>query len=229
MEKARVFIAGHAEAKQQRAQSTIDQVLQATCALLNEHGEGRVRVQEISASTGVSIGSIYHHFGNREGLILAAYVESYTVELRRNLEDLLIWLDSIETLSDLTEKTDNIRNLANTQFAGASAMDQISILGSTVGRPKLKEALTRVQTELINNFAKSVARLQDLGLVKNNIGARTIAVMTLGIILGRAVADLDEQPLDSDDWNQVLLELLSGLLPFELLASLLPPELLARA
>ena len=52
--------------KQARAHSTIDVVLAEANKAIKEGGESAVRVQEISAKTNVSIGSIYHHFGDRE-------------------------------------------------------------------------------------------------------------------------------------------------------------------
>ncbi|MEN9660886.1 MAG: hypothetical protein RLZZ443_815, partial [Actinomycetota bacterium] len=54
-------------------------------------GETAVRVQEISSETGVSIGSIYHHFGDREGLIRAAYVRQFTESVSADIERLKTW------------------------------------------------------------------------------------------------------------------------------------------
>ena len=219
MESNSNFASGLPAAKQQRAQATIDQVLAETCRVLSEQGESKVRVQEISSATDVSIGSIYHHFGNREGLIVAAHVENFTIGFRRHLEMLITWLDSIEELSQLTENTDSIRNLVNAHFSDHATMERIAILGSTIGRPKLKATLISVQSELISNFEVSIKRLQDKGFIKANLTPRTIAIMTLGIILGHAVSELDDRPLDNREWNQVLLEMLSGLIPLELLAA----------
>jgi AcrR family transcriptional regulator len=219
MENEPLATIGLPAAKQQRAQSTIDQVLAETCRVLAQSGEGKVRVQEISSATSVSIGSIYHHFGNREGLVLAAYVENFTIGFRRNLEITIDWLNSITDIRQLVEETVGIRKMVDGYFSETRAIDQVAILGSTVGRPKLKAALTLVQTDLISRFEVSVERLKTLGFVKSNISARGIAVMVLGMVIGHAVNELDDAPISSAEWNQVLLEMLSGLIPTELLVS----------
>ena len=38
-----------------------------------EGDEGTIRIPEICEATGVNYGSVYHHFGSRDGVIDAAY------------------------------------------------------------------------------------------------------------------------------------------------------------
>ena len=52
--------------KQDRAKDTVQLVIDATNRAIEGGGESSVRIQELSAQTGVSIGSIYHHFGDRD-------------------------------------------------------------------------------------------------------------------------------------------------------------------
>jgi AcrR family transcriptional regulator len=59
--------------KQARAQPTIDRVLQAALASFVGQGLFQATIHDISEKSGVSVGSIYHHFGSREGVFLALY------------------------------------------------------------------------------------------------------------------------------------------------------------
>lgn len=210
-------IVGLPDAKQQRGRDTIDAVLTATAKVLSKQGEGKVRIQEISSQTGVSIGSIYHHFKNREGLILAALVDAFSKGFRRDLENMVNWLDSVNEIAQLTQDTDRIRGLIDKHWAEADALHRISILGSVQGRRELKAALTKVQTELFDRLAQSIERLQGLGFIKSNLSTRAVSVHGIGMILGRAISEIDATPVSSSEWNQVVLEMLSGLIPLELL------------
>ena len=204
--------AGIPAPKQQRSKATIDQVLAITSKVLAEHGESKVRVQEISAETGVSIGSIYHHFGNREGLILAAYVEAYARGMREDLDSLVQVLDSVIVLDDVINLRPKLRDLTNSHFSKHSAMARIAILGGAAGRENLREMLTIEQTRLLLRLTQSIERLQQVGYLKPELTAHAMAVMILGMILGRAVSEVDAEPLDDEAWNDVLLEMLHGLL-----------------
>jgi hypothetical protein len=112
-----------------------------------------------------------------------------------------------------------LRSLINAHFSEHSAMARIAILGAAGGRTRLKEALTREQTCLLESFTQSIQRLIDIKIFKQNISAHAVAVVLLGIVLGRAVSEVDSVPLQPEEWNQVLMEMLWGLLNPELLAA----------
>jgi len=51
------------------------EILEAALAVFTRHGYQRATIEEIRAASGASTGSIYHHFGGKEELAAALYVE----------------------------------------------------------------------------------------------------------------------------------------------------------
>lgn len=65
-----------------RAEKTADrrqQILAATLALFAEQGLGNVTINAISQRSGASVGSIYHHFGDRAGVLHALYQQCFAL------------------------------------------------------------------------------------------------------------------------------------------------------
>ncbi|MCB0010069.1 MAG: TetR/AcrR family transcriptional regulator, partial [Anaerolineales bacterium] len=63
-----------------RAQNTAErqgEILAATLALFAEGGLAGASIAAISARSGASVGSIYHHFGDREGVLYALYRQCF--------------------------------------------------------------------------------------------------------------------------------------------------------
>lgn len=60
---------------QARAKARIARVLDATQQILNREGPAAVTTPAIAALSGVSVGSIYQYFPNKEAIILALYEE----------------------------------------------------------------------------------------------------------------------------------------------------------
>jgi AcrR family transcriptional regulator len=58
--------------KQQRSQETVDRLLDAVLRVYAESGEQGLTVSAVTRASGVSLGSLYHHFGSIDGLVLAA-------------------------------------------------------------------------------------------------------------------------------------------------------------
>jgi len=60
---------------QKRAQTTVKKVLEGTLQLLKEQGADAITTRNISKITGVSPGSIYQYFGNKEQILFTLYGE----------------------------------------------------------------------------------------------------------------------------------------------------------
>nr|WP_288256932.1 TetR/AcrR family transcriptional regulator [uncultured Pseudomonas sp.] len=63
-----------------------DEILQAALACFTEHGVDVTTIEMIRDRSGASIGSLYHHFGNKERIIAALYLagtEQYAELLQR--------------------------------------------------------------------------------------------------------------------------------------------------
>jgi len=60
---------------QSRSEKTKSRVLDATRELLMEHGISELTMKDVHEKSGVSNGSIFHHFGSKDGIIGALFVE----------------------------------------------------------------------------------------------------------------------------------------------------------
>ena len=52
-------------------------ILNAALACAAEGGVDAVTIDGVRARCGASVGSIYHHFGNRDGIVAALFFEIY--------------------------------------------------------------------------------------------------------------------------------------------------------
>jgi AcrR family transcriptional regulator len=64
--------------KQQRGAETARRVLDAALTVYADGGPEQFTVQAVSAASGVSLGSLYHHFGSADGLAAALYARCMT-------------------------------------------------------------------------------------------------------------------------------------------------------
>ena len=62
------------------------EILEAALAVFTRHGYQRATIEEIRAASGASTGSIYHHFGGKEELAAALYVEGLRAYQRSFLD-----------------------------------------------------------------------------------------------------------------------------------------------
>lgn len=90
--------------KQQRGEATAAQVLDTALALYAAQGEAGLTLNAITSASGVSAGSIYHHFGSLQGVVLAL-AQSW---LGRLLGEV------VEALRQVTDARGGVRALTET-------------------------------------------------------------------------------------------------------------------
>lgn len=197
--------------KQARAHETVDAVLIAASDAMRIGGEAAVRVQEISAQTKVSIGSIYHHFGDRDGLIRAAYVHTFRTAIQSDIDRVKRFMSRMTSAKEMAEHYDEMLAFLNHHFEQFPARARANTIGSTTGRPLLRDAIIAVQSELITSLTEVMTLLKERGILKKHLEPRAAAVMTLGMLHGRVIAEFDSTPVQDEQWNASMLTPFSGL------------------
>ncbi len=197
--------------KQARAKDTVDLVINATNEAIELGGESSVRVQEISAATNVSIGSIYHHFGDRDGLIRATYVHNFAVNIQEDIARAKRFMDKMHSTKEIAEHYDEMIEFLVDHFKHVPADKRANIIGNTTGRPLLRAALAEVQHGLTEQLTEVMQLLQDRKMLKPHLSPRAAAVMVLGMLHGRIVAEIDTNPVSDLDWNQAMISAFGGL------------------
>lgn len=114
--------------KQARAQATVDAILAATFQILEREGEARVTTNRIAERAGVSIGTLYQYFRDKEA-ILAAMGERQAEAVREQITRIVL----------KTPGEGSVRTIVRALMSG--------IEGSAQTRLALSDALFRARGE----------------------------------------------------------------------------------
>ncbi len=195
-----------------RTRTTRELVIDVVLELLEHGGEAAVRIDDVRDRSGVSIGSLYHHFGDRDGLIVAGQLRRFA----RYAEAEIAALSTIvERAADVAEFRRAVRQMTRrtaSELRAAERWGRVGVLGSTVGRPALLHEVRIVQTRLTDEFQAHVAQGQARGFFRRDLDARAIALFIEAYSLGLALNDVDERPVSERAWEQVVWSVLDGLI-----------------
>jgi len=197
--------------KQARARDTVARLIAATDAAMRAGGEPAVRIQEISEITGVSIGSIYHHFKDRDGLIRATYSHNYAKVVAADLPLVKNFIDNIADTRELSGRYPEMLEFLQDHISNQSALERAAIVGTSAGRPLMQAELSRVQHELNVSATEVMQIAADRQMLKPHLNPRAAAMVVLGLLLGRAIAELDTDPVADEDWVKAALSAAGGL------------------
>lgn len=201
--------------KQSRAKETVALVIDAARRAMRASGESAVRVQEISSETGVSIGSIYHHFGDREGLIRAAYVHQFSESVAADIERLKTWSATISSVQDLRARYEEMLAFLANYYQMMPVAERATVIGNAVSRPELRAAIAESHTRLTDGLTEVMQNLADAGILKEHIAPRAAAQVVLGLLHGRVLTEIDnDNSVSLEQWNRTVLSAFSGLVHY---------------
>ncbi|NCV97532.1 MAG: TetR/AcrR family transcriptional regulator, partial [Acidimicrobiia bacterium] len=78
-----------------RRKPNIAEILVITLELLERDGESGFRLEDLMQRTGISKSSIYLHFGDRDGLLAAAFSKKFSEIVQESLSGLELLLNNV--------------------------------------------------------------------------------------------------------------------------------------
>ena len=171
------------------AQAMVDLAIKA----LEAGGEAAVRVDAIVKEVGVSITSLYHHFGDRDGLVAVAQAQRYIGVIASNTALVSETLRKISTKSQMEQVFIEFVTFLQGPMNQPQRRNRSAVLGSALSRPDLLNQISRIQREQVDFLAVDFARLQEIGVIRSDISAQSIAFWITGTIYGKILSELDPQ------------------------------------
>lgn len=187
-----------------RTHPTKAKLLETVDSMLDEEGFDEVGVEHVLEVSGVSRGSLYHHFEDFSDLVEQALVERFSKAVDQG-----IWL-----ISRLVFEADSSRALIAglkevTRVTQADAQrpfrfERARLLGLAERNDRLLARLRIEQDRLTTALADLFREVQEKGWLNSDFEPRAGAVLIQAYTLGKVVDDVTSDPVPLDDWNRLI-------------------------
>lgn len=165
-----------------------------------------IRVEEVLQESGISTGSLYHHFDDFGHLIETAMAERYVEILRHGLVLAGAALDQAEDVEDLKRRMLEASYIYVKLNTPEIRFERARILARAEGSERLREVLGEAQQELTDSLTEMFARAQrPAGLLDPDIDPRSIAVFLQAYTFGRLVDDIVPRRMKQEDWQHLVI------------------------
>jgi AcrR family transcriptional regulator len=183
---------------------TAEQLISTVSAMLEQQHANDILVDNVLAASGVSRGSLYHHFGDFSSLVEATLLRRFA----ENVEADVRAMESVtERASTKEEYWMHILKLsAETQIPerAQKRAERALIISMAAKDEAFGAALAVEQERLTAAMAETIGRAQIRGWVTPDIDRRAIAVFIQAYSLGRSVDDISSTQITQDDWVTVV-------------------------
>ena len=182
-------------------------ILDLAIAAIDAGGEAAVRVNHIVEEAGVTPPVLYYHFGNRDGLVIAAQIERYSRQIRQDIEAIGQRVSQCQTREELQTALVDVweKTLVGRE---ESRWRRVSVVGSAFARPELEAEVLRAQDEIVAGLVAVLQPCNERGWLREGIDLPSAVAWQHGLLLSRVFIERGAQQGEADEWDQLTLEAL---------------------
>lgn len=179
-------------------------LLEAVVQMMDEKAPEDIHSEYVLQETGISRGSLYHHYEDFTELLedamlyrFAAGVEASTGAIENivanagNQEEFLSMLEGVTRATQSPE-------LASNRF------DRARMLAMSQHNERFSKKLATVQDRLTDALTDCFAQAQAKGWLNSEFQPRTGAVFIQAYTLGKVINDVSNNPMDDADWENLI-------------------------
>lgn len=182
-------------------------LVETVVAMLETKKPSEILAEEVLEVSGVSKGSMYHHFEDLQELVETAQLIRYSKWIDASIEFMTTYVlgatnreDFIESLRKLTELTQSVDR------KGARA-ERARALAACFDNPRMAKLMgeeTQRHTDALTDIIREV---QNRDFVRSDVDAKAVAVFIQSYTLGKMVNDYNPTGVQDDVWVDMITDM----------------------
>jgi AcrR family transcriptional regulator len=188
-------------AKRSNGIETAKKILEFAIQELDEVGPSRFNLDRIIEKAEISRSSLYHHYGNREGLLIAVELHRLEKNLLTNDQQARELLKTISTPEEafaiiefgiISAASEQQRVIRTQRFASFAASEHA---------PALRHSLEKMQKRAVIEFSETIRLVRDKGFIDPIEPIEGTAHFIQSFLLGRMLVDVLNDPVADSQWH----------------------------
>lgn len=198
--------------KRSNGVETAQRILQYAIEEMDETGPARFSLDRVIERSKISRGSIYHHYGNREGLILAVELHRLQSALLNNDQQARVLMEKIETPEEAFAIIELGIRSAALPAQREIRLQRVASFAASQHAPAIRDALIRLQLGAEREFAETLRLARKKGFIDPVEPIEGVANFIQSFLFGRLLVDILDNPEADNSWHEAAMASLRALL-----------------
>ena len=184
---------------------TRDRLIDTMVELLDGSDPEHITADQVLSASGVSKGSLYHHFEDFEDLLEAALIARFSVNVDVTIEALSAIIATVNSRDEAIAALRELNIYNQAQSRSNYRLERARAAGLTYSSPRFHEALGAEQQRLTDAFTDLFKEAQNKGWMSPGVDARAAAVFVQAYTVGRVVDDIAPEKVDPAAWINLVM------------------------
>ncbi|CAN2222608.1 AcrR Transcriptional regulator [Candidatus Nanopelagicaceae bacterium] len=163
-----------------------------------------ISVDEILEISGISKGSLYHHFEDLGELLEFAQIARYAAWVDRSVGLIVSIISQAKTQDELFAGVVRMSEITQSLEFKPHRYERARTIANSVSSPRFAAALAVEQKRLTDSLEDVIREVKEKGFFKKDLNPRVAAVFIQSYTLGKIVDDVVDSPVDQKAWNDFI-------------------------
>lgn len=176
----------------------------AVVEMMVETPPEEIRSEFVLQETGISRGSLYHHYEDFTDLLEDAMLYRFSTGVEASTAAIQMIVSTAGDREEFFSLLEGVTRATQARKRADVRFDRARMIAMAQHNERFRGKLGAVQDRLTDALADAISQAQDKGWANPNFQARTLAVFIQAYTLGKIVDDVGGQQMDDSDWENLI-------------------------
>jgi AcrR family transcriptional regulator len=182
-------------------------LVETVVAMLETKKPTEILAEEVLEVSGVSKGSMYHHFSDLQELVETAQLIRYSKWIDASIEFMTTYVLGATTKEEFVESLRKLTELTQSVDRKGARAERARALAACFDNPRMAKAMGEETQRHTDALADIIQEVQNRGLVRAEVDPKAVAVFIQSYTLGKMVNDYNPTGVDDDTWVDMITDM----------------------
>ena len=178
--------------------------------MLGDQAPAEITIESVLEKSGISRGSLYHHFEDFQELIESAQIRRYAAYVDGSIEILAKILQGAKTRDEMAHLIREVTR--GTQSMQANRFDRALTIAAAIPFQRMRKTLGLEQARLTEAISDLYREVLERGWGNPKIDPETVGLFIQAYTFGKVVDDFGDTHVDPDKWLDLITMILETLI-----------------
>jgi AcrR family transcriptional regulator len=185
-------------------QATINRLLKYSAAEIQRNGIANYDLDDVLRRSKTSKGSLYHHFGSKNGLIAATQSHTLSADIGRDNQSLRAFIEAAKSKDEMLAILDFAIQHGINSDSAKSRKRRIQALAFGQHDKLIALQLKNDQIQASEYLAETLQIAQDRGYFSPSVSCRGFAFWIQGAVFGHLLVEIAEDTNLAEEWTATM-------------------------
>jgi AcrR family transcriptional regulator len=185
-------------------------LVETVSTLLDEKSATQISAEEVLEISGISRGSMYHHFIDLDDLIETTQVWRYSKWVDSSIRFMYDFVITARTKDELRKSLRKLTEVTQSDDRRSARAQRALALAMCATNERMARKLSPEIQRLTDGITDVVNEVKNKGLFKDGVDAQALSTFIQAYTLGKIVNDFNSEPVSEEQWVNFVMTIVEG-------------------